>query len=187
MAHETPNLRLRIKLPGGAEFEAEGPRSFITEEKDVFLSELREAAATAPGAAAPPAQNRGGARSGPTEPGAPNISWDAVIERRGDRQIQLRGKLKAEHSEKEACLVLLAAAEKLLNEPKPRATLLAKWLRSSGYAILRIDRAIQEGLSQGQIIASGAKRARRYELTGPGRIKAYLLAHELSRTITGLP
>jgi len=174
MTHDAPNLRLRIKLPGGAEFEAEGPRSFIAEEKDVFLAEVREASA----AGAEPARSRAG---------APNISWEAVIERRGDRQIQLRGKLKAEHSEKEACLVLLAAAEKLLNEPKPRATLLAKWLRGSGYAILRIDRAIQEGLSQGQIIASGAKRARRYELTGPGKIKAYLLAHELSATITGLP
>jgi len=182
MAQDAQSLRLRIKLPGGAEFEAEGPRSFITEEKDVFLSELREAAT----AEAAPVKSRV-ARDGLTEPGAPNISWDAIIERRGDRQIQLRGKLKAEHSEKEACLVLLAAAEKLLNETKPRATLLAKWLRGSGYAILRIDRAIQEGLSQGQIIASGAKRARRYELTGPGRIKAYLLAHELSRTITGLP
>ncbi len=180
MEHKEPNLRLRFRLPSGAEFEAEGPRSFITEEKDVFLSELGERTATGTPEQIqrkPVVQQALGA--------VPDIAWDAIIERRGDRQIQLRGKLKAEHSEKEACLVLLAAAERLLNEPKPLATMLAKWLRASGYAILRIDRAIQEGLSQGQIIASGSKRARRYELTGPGKIKAYLLAHELSRTITG--
>ena len=61
---------------------------------------------------------------------------------------------------------------------------LAKWLRISGYPVQRMDRALQEAIAQGEILSSGSRRARRYELTGPGRIKAYLLAHQLT-TIVG--
>ncbi|MHB2026745.1 MAG: hypothetical protein ACYCPQ_08945 [Elusimicrobiota bacterium] len=172
-------LRLRIRLADGTEWEAEGSPDAATRERDFFLARFS------------PIKPDGGtiqnqAASGQIEP-VPNIAWESIIERLG-KHIQLRGKLSGyDRPEQEASLVLLAASEKLLGDPKPRATLLARWLRASGYPTPRIDRTLQEALSQGQIIASGTRRGRRYELTDPGKIRAYLLAHKLSRTITGRP
>lgn len=168
-----PAHRIRLKLPGGAELEAEGSPEFVERERKEFLQGWRQAPAMGP--------------EDPQTPlGQPHISWEAVTEIRG-RNIQLRAKLGGGRSEKDACLVLLAASHKLLNLPKPTATQLAKWLRSSGYPILRMDRALQDGVTQGELLSSGSRRARRYELTAPGRLKAYILANQLTAAITGKP
>ena len=45
--------------------------------------------------------------------------------------------------------------------------------------------ALQAAVTQGHILSSGSRRARRYELTAPGRLKAYLLANQLTAAITG--
>jgi hypothetical protein len=161
--------RLRIRWPNGAEFEAEGSSEFIQVERAQFLADL----AGIPGAASPEESLQ--------EP--PHISWEAVTELKG-RHLQLRAKLPGK-SEQESCLILLAASQKLLNEAKPTASQLAKWLRGSGYPVLRMDRALQEAVAGGLILSSGSRRARRYELTAPGRMKAYILANELTALITG--
>lgn len=160
--------RLRIRWPNGAEFEAEGSPEFIQAERAQFLAELSRPQAASP-------------EEGLQEP--PHISWEAVTELKG-RHLQLRAKLPGK-SEQEACLILLAASQKLLNEPKPTASQLAKWLRGSGYPVLRMDRALQEAVAGGLILSSGSRRARRYELTAPGRMKAFILANELTALITG--
>ena len=164
--------RIRLKLPNGAEMEAEGSAEFVYRERQEFLSALRSAPVDGAGAGIP------------AVPGAPQIAWEAITELRG-KNIQLRAKLRGDKTEKDACLVLLACSQKLLSQPKPTATQLAKWLRSSGYPILRMDRALQTAVTQGEILSSGSRRARRYELTAPGRLKAYILANQLTATITG--
>lgn len=170
MAQETPQ-RLRLRWPDGAELEAEGSAEFIRAERQEFLSGLAQTRAAQPGEAG----------SGPAGP--PNIGWETITERKG-RHIQLRAKLQGK-SEKDACLVLLAASHKLLNDPKPTAGQLAKWLRGSGYPVPRMDRALQDAVASGEILSSGSRRARRYELTAHGRLKAYILAEQLTKTISG--
>ena len=163
-----PNHRLRLKLPNGAEFEAEGSPEFLISERELFLGGTQPAAGSK------------------AEPGAaePQIAWESIIEIRG-RNIQLRAKLRRERSEKDACLVLFAASEKLLRQPKPTATQLAKWLRNSGYPIGRMDRTLQNAVTQGEILSSGSRRARRYELTASGRLKAFINADQLTTAIAG--
>ncbi len=175
MSNERPQHRIRLKLPGGAEFEAEGSPEFVHNERLEFLSGLQEA---------PLAAQRAASSAATPAPGAPNIAWDAITELKG-RHIHLRAKLPNGKTEKDACLVLMAASHKLLNQPKPTATQLAKWLRSSGYPILRMDRALQHAVTHGDILSSGSRRARRYELTAPGRLKAYILADQLTALING--
>lgn len=169
MDHEN-SCRIRLKLPSGAELEAEGAPEFVREARQEFLSTASSADIPTPAPAAYPSE--------------PNISWEAIIERK-NHNIQLRAKLLGNKSEKDACLVLLAASQKLLNQPKPTSAQLAKWLRISGYPVLRMDRALQDGIAHGEILASGSRRARRYELTAPGRLKAYILADQLTATIIG--
>ena len=159
--------RIRIKLPNGAEIEAAGSPEFVRTEREVFLAEQRT-----------PKQ----AQDAAAEAGPARLAWDQIIESKG-LNIQLRAKLKDNKNNKDACLVLLAAAHKVLNQSKPTAAQLAKWLRSSGYPVQRVDRAISEAIEKGEIMASGSRRARRYELTGPGRLKAFLLAEQLSDLI----
>jgi len=164
--------RLRLKLPDGAEFEAEGTPDFVRSERQEFLAGLKPKA----GAGTPQAPARASQE--------PTIAWEAIIEHKG-HDIHLRAKLPGDRPLKDACLVLLAASQKLLHLPKPTAAQLAKWLRVSGYPVQRMDRSLQEGIAQGELLASGSRRARRYEPTNPGRIKAFLLAHQLATSIDG--
>ena len=176
MTPETPH-KLRLKLPSGAELEAEGSPEFVIQERREFL--------TLQGAR--PAQEGGLAGNPPLgKDKEALIEWETIIDAKRDA-IQLRSKLRGEKTEKDACLVLLAASQILLRNPKPTSSQLAKWLRASGYPIARVDRALQEALDQGEILASGSRRARRYELSGPGRVKAMLLAVRLTDWIRGAP
>lgn len=164
--------RLRLKLADGAELEAEGTAEFVERQREAFLGPAPQ----------PPASTR--AAAGPLAAGAePRIAWEAVAEIRG-RDLTLRGKLPSPAGELEACLVLLAAGHRLLNTPKPTSTQLAKWLRTSGYPIGRMDRALQAAVQGGQLLSSGSRRARRYELTASGRLKALILADQLTRRAT---
>lgn len=162
MADETPH-RLRLRLPDGAEFEAEGSPEFVATERREFLT------------------GRPGKSADGPEPG-PEPSWERLITTKGP-VLQLRSKLPGEGAEREACLILLAAARSLLRQAKPTSAQLARWLRASGYPIGRVDRVIADAVTQGEILASGTRRARRYELSGPGLAKGWRLAHRLASHI----
>ncbi|MFA6317649.1 MAG: hypothetical protein WC943_09530 [Elusimicrobiota bacterium] len=167
-----PVYRVKIRLPDGSELEAEGSPDFVEKQRREFL-ERRTLSAT-------PAQTTAG--QDPSD--EPRISWETIAETSG-RTLQLRSKITGKGQEKDACLALLACSEKLLGLGKPTAALLAKWLRASGYPIQRVDRAVQTAIDQGEMLASGSRRARRYELTAPGRLKAFLLAEQLTKLIAG--
>jgi hypothetical protein len=170
---EGPPHRIRLKLPGGAEFEAEGAPEFVHQESRAFLRSLQGAS------------EAGESPQHPLGPG-PHIAWEGITELKG-RALQLRCRLPAGKTEREACLVLLAASQRLLSQPKPTAAQLAKWLRRSGYPVSRMDRALQDAVTQGEILSSGSRRARRYELTAPGRLKGLLLAEQLTALVAGRP
>ena len=161
--------RVRLKLPNGAELEAEGEADFVRREREEFL--LRQT--PLPGA---PAEAPGR---------EPRVDWNAVVAAQNGG-LTLRGKIQGgDKAGKDACLVLLMASDRLLSQPKPTATLVAKWLRSSGYPIGRMDRTMQDAVSQGELLSSGSRRSRRYELTATGKIKALLLAEQLTFTVLG--
>jgi hypothetical protein len=161
--------RVRLKLPNGAELEAEGDADFVRSERAEFL--LRQT---------PVSETR------PDAPGRePRVDWNAVVEAKKGG-LTLRGKIPGGDKEgRDACLVLLMASERLLSLPKPTSTMLAKWLRTSGYPIGRMDRTLQDAISQGELLSSGSRRSRRYELTASGKIKALLLSEQLTAAVLG--
>lgn len=162
--------RLRLRLPNGAELEAEGDAEFIRAERAEFLI-LQSPAPVAP--------------AGGVGKKEPKVDWNAIVEARSGG-LTLRGKLSGADKEgRDACLVLLIASERLLSQPKPTATMLAKWLRASGYPIGRMDRTLADAIAQGELLSTGSRRSRRYELTAAGKIKALLLAERLTATVLG--
>lgn len=162
--------RLRLRLPNGAEFEAAGDPEFIRSERTVFLNAQEDTGGVRP--------------AGPGGMAAAAADWASIVESNGGN-LQLRAKLKNGKTHKDACLVLLAAAQKLIHQTRPTAAQLARWLRASGYPVRRVDRAIAEALDKGELLASGSRRARRYELTGPGFLKACAIAGQLASLISG--
>ncbi len=161
--------RVRLKLPNGAELEAEGDAQFVRQEREEFV--LRQTPLGAVAAEFPQRE--------------PRVEWSAVVEARNGG-LTLRGKISGgDKAGKDACLVLLMASERLLSQPKPTATMVAKWLRASGYPIGRMDRTLQDAISQGELLSSGSRRSRRYELTATGKIKALLFAEQLTATVLG--
>lgn len=164
--------RLRLRFPDGSEFEAAGSDEFIHEHLNKFI-ERRSA----------PLEIKESRANAEIQNNEPQILWDEIIES-GKKDILLRAKLGRPGDKKEACLILIAASHQLLGNPKPSAIELARWLRKSGYPLLRIDRILQDAATQGEILASGSRRSRRYELSPKGKIKALLLAEKLTAAIT---
>ncbi|HBL16756.1 MAG: hypothetical protein A2X36_00325 [Elusimicrobia bacterium GWA2_69_24] len=169
--------KIRLRLPTGAELEAEGSADFVSAERRHFVSMLQ------PNASGSAMLEAAGA-SDPALAGHP--PWETILEARGGG-LQLRAKLRGDQAEQDASLILLAAAKALLKLAKPTAAQLAKWLRTSGYPIGRVDRIIQGCLERGEILASGSRRARRYELSGPGFAKAFRCAFEQAAFIHPRP
>lgn len=160
--------RVRLRLPNGAELEAEGDAEFVRQEREEFVLRQTPVEAAAPGGRA-----------------EPRVDWNAVVEARSGG-LTLRGKIPGgDKAGRDACLVLLMGSERLLSQPKPTATLLAKWLRASGYPVGRMDRTLQDAVNQGELLSTGSRRSRRYELTAAGKIKALLLAEQLTLTVLG--
>ena len=162
--------RVRLKLPNGAELEVEGDAEFVRAEREEFV--LRQTPLA--GAAAAEGSRR-----------EPRVDWSAVVTAKSGG-LTLRGKIQGgDKVGKDACLVLLMASGALLSQPKPTATMVAKWLRASGYPIGRMDRTMQDAIAQGELLSSGSRRARRYELTAAGKIKALLLAEQATAAMLG--
>lgn len=157
------NLKLRIKHPSGAEFEAEGPAEFILTEKEGFLSRL------GPGESKPAGQAR---EKAPEQP-----DWDAIAETINGLTI-----LKNKHPQLkagEAVLLLLACKRQLNGAQEVGALSLSKAIKASGYVPGRIDRLLAKALREGLVKASGTKRNRTYHITGKGLEIAWLEAKKL--------
>jgi hypothetical protein len=162
--------RVRLKLPNGAELEAEGDAEFVRQERAEFM--IQQTPVTPAGGAQGPRQE-------------PRVDWNAVVEAKSGG-LTLRGKIPGgDKGGKDACLVLLMASERLLSLPKPTAAMLGKWLRTSGYPVGRMDRTLQDAISQGELLSSGSRRSRRYELTSSGKIKALLLSERMTAAVLG--
>lgn len=173
--------KLRLRFPDGLEFEATGTEDFIKEQLQAFLNK-KEQHPSSKEFQKPLHQES----SEPTKQYNPaQIDWGKIAEISGENLL-LRSKLEPFGQEAEACLILIAASKDLANNPKPSALQLARWLRKSGYPVTRIDRVLQTTAKNGDILISGSRRARKYELSPTGKLKALLIAEKLSRRLTGI-
>lgn len=165
------NYRLRIKHPSGAEFEAEGPESFILSEKREFLSKFDQE----------PHSNQAPELS-PNKDKA-HAFWQNIVENRDNLYI-LRAK-SPEINPIEAALIIISADQANGQNGRISAINLSKSLKISGYEPERLDRLLTKKIKQGEIIASGSKRNRLYKLNQKGIQSAYSAIQKLKKTIEG--
>lgn len=177
--------KLRLRFPNGFEFEALGSEEFIKEQLQSFLGPENNLSSTAP----PQTKTEFGSPGNKNNSNGNNpigIQWEKIAEK-SRNDLLLRSKLENLGQAAEACLILMAASKDMANHPRPSALELARWLRKSGYPIARIDRILQNAAKNGDILVSGSRRGRKYELSPSGRLKALLIAEKLSERITGAP
>ena len=195
---DTPTPKVRFKLPGGEEFEAEGSAEFIEAQRDYFLQLLHRqplsgAASTHEKLPFPRPLQEDKAVSGTLTPYATVTSlqtdsnpltgvfssalrlWEQLLAQEGDF-VYLRHKLHLQAEE--AALILLAGGKELLHKESCTALWLARALEKSGLTIGRLDRLLATPIKLGFIQSQGRKRSRSYTLTAPGLARAFVLAEK---------
>lgn len=162
------NFRLKLALPQGAHFEAEGNEEFIQKEKENFLELVIS-------------KDKAVQIQSPALPAWQDIAYikDNVVV------------LKTKHPDvtpSQAALLILAISQNILQSGAYSALKLSQSLKKSGYIKGRIDRIINTEVKNSTIIPAGTKRNRTYQLTPKGITKAYWIAERLSRktTTTGI-
>ncbi len=172
---ENDLLKIRLRLPNGEEFEAQGPREFIERERNYFLALIGHAAPSATpivSARAPIQTLTSPAHSSHTE----MYLWEKLLKEDGNILI-LRHKAKL--LPQEVAALLLAGARVLLKKPAYPALELARSLIACGINEGRLDRLLASEIQAGRIVGEGNKRGRTYKLTNEGFARAFVLAEKL--------
>jgi hypothetical protein len=174
---ENPPHKVKLRLPNGAEFEAEGAKETVDAQLTAFMklmadmpmptAELPKAIHPASAIFPSPSSPVGSAAAVPPE--LPSPLTDEILSRvfRRDRDsISLLAMPRGERSEGDTLIALLYAYQQLLNQPAVTGVTLSQAARQSGLSLSRLDRVME---SQAQyIMAAGARRGRRYSLNNRG-------------------
>lgn len=187
-SEENNTLKIRLRLPNGEEFEAQGPREFIERERNYFLALIRQSPTTqplnfSPGTATPhPTLVSAGQQSfmapGSAQPSELRL-WERVFKEDANALI-LRQKAKL--SAPELALLILAGARVLLQKEEYSALDLAHSFKACGGKGGRLDRLLTPELQAGRILAVGSKRSRTYRLTAEGFARAFTMAEKLIKS-----
>ena len=193
------NFKIRFRFPNGEEFEAEGNRDFIEQQRNYFLALIGKRSPASvislePAAqrsrtlapAAPKPADLGAAASAPRADLSlpwPNLSLPpaqrgASAESAAFPALRLWERILKEDGEKGA-LLLLAGARVLLKQPACSALNLSRALKKSGFDEVRLDRLLAPDIKNGYITSDGSKRSRMYRLTNEGFARSFVLAEKL--------
>lgn len=178
---ENNNLKIRFKLPSGEEFEAEGPREFIDQERAKFLALVNHHPAAPQPALTPALQPQ----TKPTDQHHTELFfWEKLLKEDGSTLVLRR---KTKWTAQETALVLLAGARVLLKQPAYPALELARSLIACGIEEGRLDRLLASEIQAGRIVGEGIKRSRTYQLTNEGFARAFVLAEKLLKELKQPP
>ncbi len=161
--------KLKIKLPPGAEFEAEGSEDFILKEKEAFLKIVNGET-----------WQNGAQQPLKTKEEDHSQIWQLIVAI--DKDIPYIIKKNAALKPYEAALILMAGQRALKAVEEISAINLSKGLKLSGLKTDRIDRELASLIKENKISAFGYKRSRSYKINAKGIQDAYLKALEIMRS-----
>lgn len=161
--------RLKIKI-GDHEFDAEGPPDSVREQFRAFQELVKIAAVSSENASEALAK-----QDVIDDSGLPKIM------RFDKHTVSLTAKLTSVH---DAVLVMLYGQKTMCNnEAVSGSQLLAGLGASAGFAFGRLDRILDKLADDGDVIAFGERRGKRYRLTNTGIAKARALTAEMIAAI----
>jgi len=153
-------IKLRIKHPNGAEFEAEGPIEFILEQKKAFINDFIEE------------KNKEETKGSIGITKDNNNIWAKIINYKEDipyipiKDYEIKPDI--------ACLILMSAIKNIKKEDEISAIKLSKAIKLSGFSPKRLDRELAKEIKKGTISALGTKRNRVYKINQKGIEEAYV-------------
>ncbi len=183
---DTPTTRFKMKV-GEHEFDAEGSADSV---REIFQAwqELVKLAVTSPAPVQPPPQFTApiDARdlvAQPQKADEPNSIDSALprIMRLENRTVSLTARPSSVH---DAILVMLYGQKTLRNnDAVTGAELLSGLASTGGFAVSRLDRILDKLAEDGDVLAFGERRGKRYRLTNTGIGKARSLAAERIKAV----
>jgi hypothetical protein len=172
---DTPT-RLKMKI-GDHEFEAEGSADAVREQFQVWQELVKTAAVATP----PPAKNANldsdnqAASTPKQDPTTVDVNLQKIM-RLDNRIVSLTARLGSVH---DAVLVMLYGQKAMRNnEAVTGAELLDGLAATGGFAVSRLDRILDKLADDGDVMAFGERRGKRYRLTNTGIAKARAVAND---------
>jgi hypothetical protein len=169
MAMDIYKLKIRI---GEHEFEAEGPQDAVERQFQAFKELI---------ASPPPLATKRPDVEYPSPNGHRDLKPFNSIFRNDGRVISLTA---PPHDIGEGALLILFGQKEIQGEETPTGSQIADGLRRSGYVIPgRVDRILDDFVSQGLVIKMGVKKGTRYRLTNTGSPKAADIAERTKQMV----
>lgn len=185
------NSKVRIRYKD-LELELEGREEFVMAEAEKLLNRTGVTAGEPVAALNKPRNNEGAAlmpaleRPSLTQSSSPLEAREALWKKVTEPHLKYRGLWNLRYAARrdkegvaQAALALLTAHRELERKPAMTALELMRTLKASGFNPSRLDTHLKILISRGFILASGSRRARRYEVTNQGLNEALRLAYEL--------
>ncbi len=173
------NVKAKVKI-GADEIEIEGPAEFVGRRLEAFenLVHARTHAANN-GAAAAAAATETPATPSTTATEAVDTQLGKIM-RVEERVVSLTVRAR---SEDDAILLILYGQRVLRNNEAITGFEVARGLEESGQPIARPDRILERLASEGNVIATGQKRGKKYRINNQGIRNARGLAADLIQTV----
>ena len=168
--------KIKIKI-GDHEFAAEGPVDTVKAQfetfKELISLQSRQNVTPKSGGIQQNQQNQ-------MVPGShAHVPLDKILHADG-RVISLTA---LPTSTQDAALIIMLGHKEMRNSESVTAQEIGDGLKQSGRQILRVDRIMDEPISDSLVMKSGVKRSTRYRLTNQGKIRALSVARELIATL----
>lgn len=168
--------KLRIKI-GDHEFEAEGPAEIVQAQ----LAAFKELVSAVPAIAQKPPETEQQNQSQTQTPQTVNgfLPLDKIMKTEG-RIVSLTARAS---STEDAVMLILLGQKTFRNNDGVTGSEIIDGLRVSGQAAERVDRVLDKIATDGNIIITGAHRAKRYRLTNQGLASARNVAKNVIATV----
>jgi hypothetical protein len=169
----TDGVKLRSRLPNGAELEVEGPEKTVREFYETFLKGYREPASPPPAKAKQEGKDAGLASNtlGGDSPGTvPADVLNRLFVLSKDGRVTLRALPTTDTREADSLIALIYGYMALKDEHSVSGLELKQAAHQSGVQIDRVDRVLSP--YETWVTAAGRKRGRKYGLNNQGVRKA---------------
>jgi hypothetical protein len=174
--------RIKIKLPNGAEFDAEGTAADVKAQYDAFLELMKAAPQVPPPKPTIQQPDNGNRTQSPTPPLGDGPEPDDALMKRifdisTDGLVSLKVLPRGDNAQAQGLLLLMYGYRRIAQNENPFAVTLARAATKSGIQYERLDRAMEPNTAF--VRRGGVRRGATYTLNNQGIAHAAQIAMTL--------